>query len=91
MENYIVFDSRIEVVEANGRWLLARYQAGVRDCRCGVPVDPQITSAHSWGKTMLNGKIACPVPEQWKVEFIGTTGVETELTEDDFPKSEEVI
>ena len=87
------------MAEANGRWLLARYNAGIRDCRCDDPVDPQITSAWDWGKTivkynvkaMLNGKIACQVPRQWKVEFMGTAGVEIKLTEDDFTEVAEVI
>jgi hypothetical protein len=89
--NYIVFDTEGQMAEANGRWLLARYDAGIRDCRCDDPVDPQITSAWDWGKAMLKGKIACQVPEQWKVEFMGTAGVETELTEDDFPEAIEEI
>jgi hypothetical protein len=89
--NYIVFDTEEQMAEANGRWLLARYEAGIRDCRCSDPVDPQITSAWDWGKAMLNGKLACQVPKQWKVEFMGNTGVQIELTEDDFPEVIEEI
>jgi len=82
---YIVFNTETEMAEANGLWLLARYEAGDRDKCLGVAVDPQVTSAHDWGREMKTGKIACTIPDAYAEEFKGSVGVEMELTEDDFP------
>ena len=82
---YIVFDTETECAEANGLWLLARMELPEFDRCLGVVVDPQITSAWDYGKVMLDGRIACQVPEQFKTEFMGDVGIEMELTEDDFP------
>jgi len=85
---YRVFNNETEVAEANGLWLMARYQAGVTDNKNNKAVDPQITSAWSYGKTMKNGKIACTVPDNWADKF---GGIEQELTDDDFEIVSEVV
>ena len=79
---YVVFNNKSEVTEANERWLTARTLAGVCDCKQGVPVNPSITNARDWGRVMNDGRIACQYPPTFATEF---GGVETELTEDDFP------
>ena len=85
---YRVFDTQVELDEANERWMEARSNAGVCDCRMGNPVNPQVTNAWDNGREMLNGKIACQVPDRWATEF---GGVEMELTDGDFPVSEEEV
>ena len=85
---YRVFDTQEKLDQANARWMQARTEAGACDCRMGNPVDPQVTNAWDNGRVMLNGKIACQIPDRWADEFGGT---ETELTDSDFPVIEEVI
>jgi len=82
---YIVFDTHKQVAEANGRWLYARSQASEYDRKLGTPVNPQITSAWDYGVEMLNGQVACQVPTMWLTDFKNGVGVETELTDEDFP------
>jgi len=84
--NYIVFNTTREVAEANGRWIYARAMAPEYDKKLGVPVNPQITSAWDYGKEMLDGRIACQVPNLWVDDFKNGVGVEMELTEEDFPE-----
>ena len=79
---YRVFNSQQEVDEANVRWLTARHNAGVFDTKQGNIVNPEKTSGWDRGKLMLDGRIACEVPDNWKDEF---GGLELELTEEDFP------
>jgi hypothetical protein len=85
---YRVFNTEIEVAEANGRWLYAKSKAGVYDKKMDQVVNPQITSAWDYGREMLDGRIACQVPEYWDDEF---GGEELELTEDDFPVIESEV
>ena len=82
---YIVFNNETECAEANGLWLMARYEANEFDCKQGVKVSEQITSACDYGRIMNDGRIACQVPKKFKDEFMKYAGIEMELTEDDFP------
>lgn len=78
---YRVFDTEIEVAEANGIWLGKRWEAGERDKKLGIPVDPQVTEGWDYGKVMLDGRIACQVPVRWADEF---GGLELDLDDIDF-------
>jgi hypothetical protein len=78
---YRVFNTELEVAEANGRWLFYKDKAGIHDKKMGQVVNPQITSAWDYGREMLDGRIACQVPEMFADEF---GGEEIELAEDDF-------
>ena len=82
---YRVFNNETELAEANGLWIGKRWEAGERDRKLGIAVDPQITEAWSEGKVMLDGRIACQVPGRWADEF---GGLELELTSEDFPVEE---
>jgi len=85
---YRVFSTKTEVAEANGRWLMAKYEAGAHDKKMGQVVNPQITSAWDYGREMLDGRIACRVPKYWDDEF---GGEELELSEEDFPAIEREV
>ena len=82
---YIVFNNETECAEANGLWLMARYDSSEFDCKLGVKVVEQITSACDYGRIMNDGRTACQVPKKFKYEFAKYAGIEMELTEDDFP------
>lgn len=84
---YRVFENETAVAEANGRWLYARCRDGECDKLLDLPANPQITSAWDYGKSMLDGRIACMVPNMWDTEF---GGLELELDSSDFPVEEDI-
>lgn len=85
---YRVFNNQAELDQANANWMQARANAGVHDCKLGAPVDPETTARWSTGKEMLDGRLACPVPDNWADSF---GGLELELTDEDFPTVESEV
>ena len=79
---YRVFNTQTEVDEANQRWMNARNLAGICDTKQGTEINPEITEKWDDGEVMLDGRIACQVPNMFVDEF---GGLELELTEVDFP------
>ena len=88
---YIVFNTQEQLNQANVRYMQARADAGIHDTKQGIELEPEVTSRWSNGREMLDGRLACPVPDKWVTEFKGEDGIELELTDEDFPVIEEVI
>lgn len=83
---YRIFNTQDEVDAANASWAAARESAGIHDIKDGRQLNPDITQRWSDGRATTDGKIACPVPDQWADAF---GGIEVESVE--FPQSLEMI
>ena len=83
---YYIFATQQDLDDANERYMAKREELGICDCNRGNPVTPQITQRYSTGREMLDGRIACTIPDN--VDLRGAFcqgGVEETLTDADFP------
>lgn len=67
---FVIFDRESEVRIANRKWVNARRLAGVRDTKKGKPVGVEVTTGWHNGIIMLDGRIACLVPDKFTFDFI---------------------
>ena len=79
-----MFDTDVEMAEANGRWLYERYKESDFDKKKGEVVNPQLTIAWDYGEELKNGKFACKVPKKFINQFIGSKGIRQTLSKDEF-------
>jgi hypothetical protein len=78
---YRIFNTQVEVDDANSKWMETRRLAGIRDCNLGSPINPEITKGWDAGRILLDGRIACQVPSLFTLEF---GGIEEEIEENMF-------
>lgn len=78
---YRVFDTQQDVENANANWMQARSNAGIRDCKLGIPVTPEITQIWDLGRELIDGRIACQIPTMFTDQF---GGIEEEVSKDMF-------
>ena len=83
---YRVFNTQEEVNTANSLWLQYREDNNIHDAIGDVEVEPQITTCWDMGRLMLDGRIACAIPQYGCCENMGIT---LELDEQDFPQPQE--
>ena len=89
---YYIFATQQDLDLANESYMAKREELGICDCNKGIPVTPQITQRYSTGRIMLDGRIACTIPDNVDLrDAFCQGGVFEELSDADFPVVESEI